>query len=132
MTKPFLYPLKNAIYDTSLECRLVRTLRHRYNHRHETKHWNCGLKYVYESIRELRTFRNNRETDPERHARLDKAYMEARKANFLMHQSTPNYQHYERIKDDCRYQLTQRKWNSGQIEIPHFENGDQLALFDVA
>ena len=130
MAKPFFYELKNAIYDTSLECRLVRILRGRYKKRHVTKHQICGLKYVHEAINELRTFRKNRTTDPERHAGLDSAYMEARKANFLMHQTDSNYQHHERTKDDCRYQLTQRKWHTDPI--PSTAGSDQLPLFDAA
>lgn len=130
MAKPFFYELKNALDDKSLECNLVRTLRYRYERRLESKQWNYGLKYVYEAIRELRTYRQNRITDPERHARLDKAYMEARKANFLMHQRTPNYQQRERTKDDCRFQLTQRTWHSDPI--PSTAGSDQLPLFDAA
>ena len=127
MPKSLLFQIKGALSDTSLEHDLVRTLRHRYKNRDQARLRQSGTKFIKQAIRQLRTYRQNRSFDPERHAELDRQLMGARKGNFLRYEHDPNFDEYARTYNFCYYQLTQRAWD--KVEIPTFDNPEQITLF---
>ena len=126
---PFLYSVKNVVYDTSLECDLVRILRHRYTRRSEARQNTCGTKWIHEAISNLRTFRENRTINPERHAKLDSELMTARKARFFCVADSKIDTLNASIYWNCYHKLTQHDWSNVQPSITHTPNAEQIPLF---
>ena len=126
---PFLYSVRNVVYDTSLEDDLVRILRHRYTRRSETRQNLCGTKWIKEAISDLRTFRENRTINPERHAQLDCELMEARKARFFVVADSKTDIQNGRFYWNCYHKLTQMDWGNVQPSITYIENAEQIPLF---
>ena len=126
---PFLYQIKNVVYDTSLECDLVRILRHRFSRRSEARQNTCGTKWIHKAIRNLRTFRQNRSINPELHERLDQALMAARKARFFCVADSKTDIQNSRIYWNCYHKLTQMDWGNVQHPITYIENAEQIPLF---
>ena len=126
---PFLYQIRNVVYDTSLEDDLVRILRHRYNRRSEARKMLCGTKWIHEAISNLRTYRQNRMINPERHAKLDREIMESRKARFFVVADSKIDTLNASIYSNCYHKLTQMDWSNVQTSITYIENAEQIPLF---
>ena len=126
---PFLYSVRNVVYDTSLEDDLVRILRHRYTRRSEARQNLCGTKWIKEAISDLRRFRENRTINPERHEQLDREIMEARKVRFFVVADSKIDTLNGSIYWNCYHKLTQMDWGNVQPSITYIENAEQIPLF---
>ena len=129
LPNPFLYQIKNVVYDTSLEDDLVRILRHRYTRRSDARQSLAGTKWIHEEIQNLHTFRQNRTINPERHAQLDSEIMEARKARFFCVVDSQTDIQNGRIYWNCYHKLTQQRWSNVQVTITSTPNAEQIPLF---
>ena len=127
--KSFLYQIRNVVYDTSLECDLVRILRHRYSHRSEARQNTCGTKWIHEAISDLRRFRLNRTINPERHEQLDCELMTARKSRFFVVADSKIDTLNGSIYWNCYHKLTQQDWSNVQVTIHSTKNAEQIPLF---
>lgn len=129
--KPFLYELKKGSNE-SLEDSLILTLRHRYKHRREARQRSDGTKWIHLAIQELRTYRENRQADPERHARLDQQYIKASYETILSPPECQKRIRNDKIADHAEYELTQRKWISTKTNPANergYPNAQQTDLF---
>ena len=126
---PFLYSVRNVVYDTSLEDDLVRILRHRYTRRSDARRTLAGTKWIKEAISNLRTYRHNRTINPSRHEQLDIELMEARKARFFVVVDSKTDTLNSSIYWNCYHKLTQRDWSNVQSSITHTPNAEQIPLF---
>ena len=128
-TKSFLYSVRNVVYDTSIECDLVRILRHRYSRRSEARKNLCGTKWIREAISNLRTYRQNRTINPARHEQLDREIMEARRARFFCVADSKIDTLNASIYWNCYHKLTQMDWSNVQTSITYIETAEQIPLF---
>ena len=128
-TKPFLYSLSKPSQDQTLEDDLVRTLRFRYTRRNNTKDNASKIKWIKIAIKELRTYRRNRDINPEKCEYYDKQYIKASNVNVLRLNFTEEYERNEKLIRDAYFQLTWHDWHSTEI-VPTPKNAQQISLLD--
>jgi hypothetical protein len=102
-TKSFLYPLPKPSQDKLLEDNLVRTLRFRYTRRNNTKDNASEIKWIKIAIKELRTYRRNRDINPEKCEYYDKQYIKASNVNVLRLNFAEEYVKNEKLMNEANF-----------------------------